>query len=53
MYDHDNEALAEAERWLQTINLRKHRGNPQVRAAVHNARGAVAAAQAELEKAGA
>lgn len=43
-YDDDFVAIAEATRWLDHINLRRHRGNPEVRAAVHAARAAVTGA---------
>lgn len=47
-YDLDFESLAEAERHLNHINLRRHRGNPEVRAAVHAARAAVVGAYEAL-----
>ncbi|MFL5865243.1 MAG: hypothetical protein ACJ780_31500 [Solirubrobacteraceae bacterium] len=47
-YDLDFESLAEAERHLNHINLRRHRGNPEVRAAVHAARAAVIGATEAL-----
>lgn len=40
-YDNDFTALTEAGRWLQHINLRKHRGNDEVRAQVNAARRAI------------
>jgi hypothetical protein len=40
-YDTDFEALTEASRWLQHINLRRHRGNDEVRAQVNTARRAI------------
>jgi hypothetical protein len=47
-YDSDFEALSEARHWLSHINLRRHRGNSKVRAAVQNARAAVEEAEAAL-----
>jgi hypothetical protein len=47
-YDADFEALNEAGRWLKHINLRRHRGNAEVRAAVRAARDALNAAEDAL-----
>lgn len=47
-YDADFEALSESRHWLSHINLRRHRGNADVRAAVQNARRAVEDAEAAL-----
>jgi hypothetical protein len=47
-YDSDFEALSEARHWLSHINLRRHRGNSNVRSAVQAARAAVEQAEAAL-----
>lgn len=57
-YDADFQALEEASRWLNHINLRRHRGNETVRTHVKDARAAVASSynalleveRAELER---
>jgi len=55
-YDADFNALEEAFRWLQHINLRRHRGNDEVREQVKTARRAIADATdalLEVERRGA
>ena len=55
-YDADFNALEESFRWLQHINLRRHRGNDEVREQVKAARRAIADATdalLEVERRGA